>query len=121
MAFKKNNITLPRRWLYIDSCPQIRYVSPGFTSYSLGKLYKKLYGTLPDNPHNALTDIKMLKKVYTDTVINKLSNNDFKKFLSDNRNLRINCSLLQYFNQSIELLNLSKSIINILKSKNINT
>ena len=76
---------------------------------------------MPDNPHNALTDIKMLHKVYQDTVGNTLSETDFKKFLLKKKNLRINSSMTEYFNQSIQLLNLSYSIIKILKLKNINT
>ena len=28
MAFKKHNIILPKKWYYIDSCPQIKYVCP---------------------------------------------------------------------------------------------
>uniref|UniRef100_A0A6C0JAL1 Exonuclease domain-containing protein n=1 Tax=viral metagenome TaxID=1070528 RepID=A0A6C0JAL1_9ZZZZ len=121
IAFKKHNISLPKKWYYIDSYPQIKYVCPGFTSYALGKLYKRLYGTLPDNPHNALTDIKMLYKVYLDTVVDTLSETDFKKFLLKKKNLRINSSMEAYFKQPIELMNLSTSIIKILKSKNINS
>tara|TARA_B110000971_G_scaffold34965_1_gene32871 strand:+ start:31123 stop:31941 length:819 start_codon:yes stop_codon:yes gene_type:complete len=121
MAFKKHNITLPKHWYYIDSYPQIKDICPGFKSYALGKLYKQFYGTLPDNPHNALTDIKMLYKVYLDTVVDTLSEKDFKKFLLKKKNLRMNSSSPAYFTQSIQLLNVSKSIIKILKSKNINS
>ena len=122
VLFKKEGLTMPPDWYYIDSLSQLRHIYPKLKSHSQGNMYKYAFNTDFENQHTAVGDIKALYKLYIHLVAKKLSEEDYQRLLLKNDGfMRANTTNDDFFEQSICLLDLNKTVTNMLKRSRIDT
>ena len=122
VLFKKNNRKVPNNWIFLDSLFHMKKISPGFPSYSLGKLYEILFGTCLPSAHSALGDVKGLERVYINLVEEKVSEKGYQEMIMTNDGyMRVSAFHDDFLTQSIKLLDVHEYVLNRLEKEGINT